>query len=521
MAVARVDLSAFPRLRLNAGDVTGSFRSWMTQFEIAVEVTTINLGDDNDGNARFRGRTKLLALLSAIGSDGVETLQSLGFDVARNEDNAYDEALALMRTHYQREESFYVKTMKFVTASQACGEDEREYLLRVEKLSRTMGFGAQNNELRQRFAVAIAVNGLNESEVRKEMMAQANLTWEQLSARLRARTVARESETIVSEAKAGQFNVRRNIKTEVANVEASERLGGLPGDSDSSTAVSWVSGNARESRRRFDSPKREKSRNKYRSRSSSVSSNDSIGRSGNERRGKHCSPSGSYRPTRRYYSPGRDNRCFQCKKEGHRVRNCPDVYCFTCNGKGHTSKDCPNRYVRSSKGYKSYRKDSRESSGSRSPKSHSVRFAESKSCLYGSDNSIRRMLRANNRPVEFTFDTGAEVSVITEKTSKTLGLELTKPKKGLTGADGSKLNVAGMSKVCIKSTFRSVNALVYVLRGSGRNLLGLPEIRSLNLLGRKMAIVKRKGEECDSGSANEVRTGTPLYASAVAGRSAP
>ena len=84
MAVARVDLSAFPRLRLNAGDVTGSFRSWMTQFEIAVEVTTINLGDDGDGNARFRGRTKLLALLSAIGSDGAETLQSLGFDVARN-----------------------------------------------------------------------------------------------------------------------------------------------------------------------------------------------------------------------------------------------------------------------------------------------------------------------------------------------------------------------------------------------------------------------------------------------------
>ena len=131
------------------------------------------------------------------------------------------------------------------------------------------------------------------------------------------------------------------------------------------------------------------------------------------------------------------------------------------------------------------------------------------------------MLRVNNRPVEFTFDTGAEVSVITEKTSKMLGLELTEPEKALTAADGSKLNVAGMSKVCIKSTFRSVNALVYVLRGSGRNLLGLPEIRSLNLLGRKMAIVKRKGEECDSGSANKFRTGTPSYASAVAGRTAP
>ena len=131
------------------------------------------------------------------------------------------------------------------------------------------------------------------------------------------------------------------------------------------------------------------------------------------------------------------------------------------------------------------------------------------------------MLKVNGKEVEFTFDTGAEVSVVTEKTSKMLGLELTEPEKGLTGADGSKLNVAGMSKVCIKSTFRSVNVPVYVLRSSGRNLLGLPEIRSLNLLGRKMAIVKRKGEECNSGSANKFRTGTPSYASAVAGRSAP
>ena len=36
-----------------------------------------------------------------------------------------------------------------------------------------------------------------------------------------------------------------------------------------------------------------------------------------------------------------------------------------------------------------------------------------------------------------------------------------------------------------------------------------------------MAIVKRKGEECDSGSANKFRTGTPSYASAVAVRPAP
>ena len=81
------------------------------------------------------------------------------------------------------------------------------------------------------------------------------------------------------------------------------------------------------------------------------------------------------------------------------------------------------------------------------------------------------MLRVNNRPVEFTFDTGAEVTVLTEDTSKLLGLELDGPEKCLTGADGSGLNVAGMSEVCIQSTCRSVYDPIYVLKGSGKNLL--------------------------------------------------
>ena len=218
MANVNVNLAAFPKLTLNQSDIGGSFRSWLTQFRIAVELTELNMGVDRNNQNRFAGRTKLLALLSAIGSEGGETLQSLGFDLASADNDAFDDALGLLRTHYVQEDSFYVKTMKFVTVSQACGETERDYLLRVEKLSRTMGFGANNNELRQRFAVALAVNGLRESAVRKEMMEQGDLNWDQLSARLRARQMARESESVVSEAKAGQFNVKRDIKTEVAEV---------------------------------------------------------------------------------------------------------------------------------------------------------------------------------------------------------------------------------------------------------------------------------------------------------------
>ena len=71
---------------------------------------------------------------------------------------------------------------------------------------------------------------------------------------------------------------------------------------------------------------------------------------------------------------------------------------------------------------------------------------------------------------------------MTEKASKKLGLNLNEPDQILSGADGNKLNVLGVAKVTIKSTFRDVDTSVYVLKGSRRNLLGMPEIKKLNLL---------------------------------------
>jgi len=92
------------------------------------------------------------------------------------------------------------------------------------------------------------------------------------------------------------------------------------------------------------------------------------------------------------------------------------------------------------------------------------------------------MLRVNDKEIEFTIDTGAEVSVLNTNSAKNLGLNIVKPAKVLVGADGSQLNVRGMAEVCIASTFRSLNTNVYIMAGSSKNLLGLPDIRGLNLL---------------------------------------
>ena len=82
-----------------------------------------------------------------------------------------------LQTVYESEETVYVKTMKFVTASQAIGENENDYLLRLEDLSKKMTFGTENDALRQEFALAIAVNGMRESSLRSQLMQQNDMNW--------------------------------------------------------------------------------------------------------------------------------------------------------------------------------------------------------------------------------------------------------------------------------------------------------------------------------------------------------
>jgi len=86
------------------------------------------------------------------------------------------------------------------------------------------------------------------------------------------------------------------------------------------------------------------------------------------------------------------------------------------------------------------------------------------------------MLKVNDKEIEFTIDTGAEISMLNTNVAKNLGLNIMKPAKVLVGADDSKLNVRGMADVCIASTLRSLNTNVCIIAGSSKNLLGLPDI---------------------------------------------
>ena len=95
---------------------------------------------------------------------------------------------------------------------------------------------------------------------------------------------------------------------------------------------------------------------------------------------------------------------------------------------------------------------------------------------------FRVYVDVNGRGVDFTLDTGSDVTIITETTSRDLRLELTKPSRYLVGADSTPLNVVGESVVELNNKGLIVSSLTSIIKNATRNLLGIVEIRSLNLL---------------------------------------
>ena len=75
--------------------------------------------------------------------------------------------------------NFFVKTDKFVSVSQLAGEDDRDYLVRVERLSHDAGFD-NADALRRRYCFVLAINGLRDIKLQMELMAKSGLDWEEL-----------------------------------------------------------------------------------------------------------------------------------------------------------------------------------------------------------------------------------------------------------------------------------------------------------------------------------------------------
>ncbi len=198
MALVGFDFDAFPQLVFHPskGDMSHCFKKWLTRFNIAVEMMTVKLGTEAVGGGapqpKFRGRIKVLALLHAIGDDGLEALNSVGFDYSVDTAD-FAAALTALRGVFERTESDYVRTNKFVSAKQMSSEDEVEFYHRVEKLSRALNFG-ENNEIRKQIALSIAVCGLRDADLRRSLMSEEDMTWDSFCTKCKNKVTAKESE---------------------------------------------------------------------------------------------------------------------------------------------------------------------------------------------------------------------------------------------------------------------------------------------------------------------------------------
>ena len=121
-AASGSSFGAFPELIIDQRDVSGSWKKFSKDFVLALEFRELELGTRFNNNPR----TKTVALLKAVGLEGRDFLQSVGFDLRHG---TCEEALELLDGHYGREENIFVKTQKFVLVRQNNGEDERDYLV--------------------------------------------------------------------------------------------------------------------------------------------------------------------------------------------------------------------------------------------------------------------------------------------------------------------------------------------------------------------------------------------------------
>ena len=83
-------------------------------------------------------------IIYTIGEDGQDALDSVGCD-AMNANITYAEVMTHLWNIFGTEETIYVKTHRFVTASQTAGENETDFLLRVEKLSQCLYLGKSDD----------------------------------------------------------------------------------------------------------------------------------------------------------------------------------------------------------------------------------------------------------------------------------------------------------------------------------------------------------------------------------------
>ena len=179
--------------------------------------------------------------------------------------------------------------------------------------------------------------------------------------------------------------------------------------------------------------------------------------------------------------------CYRCgHTPAHDRQQCPakDAVCNKCGKRGHFKRVC------------------------KSAKVGVVQREESEPELSSEDDAFLGAIgqsstdlwvtkaRVNGIFMEFQIDTGAEVTVISERDYKRLGeVALTPSQRTLRGPNQSLLAAKGQFKGKIRVGKRVAEQTIYVVEGLHKSLLGQPAIQALQLLKRIGAVEKGSRSE--------------------------
>ena len=194
--------------------------------------------------------------------------------------------------------------------------------------------------------------------------------------------------------------------------------------------------------------------------------------------------------------------CYRCNRSGHSSNSCrfKEVTCHACKKKGHIAAAC--RSKRSSPAPTR----SRESTPVHSHKTHQMKSelcveeAVSSGDEYflhnvigSSSKPLRVVLTVNGKLLEMELDTGADLSIISEETRKTLlpNLKIHKSTVSLKTYTGEPIKLVGNLHVRVQYQGQQARLVLIVVEGNGPSLLGRNWLKYLRLDWSTIARIHR------------------------------
>ena len=173
--------------------------------------------------------------------------------------------------------------------------------------------------------------------------------------------------------------------------------------------------------------------------------------------------------------------CRRCGSGIHPRHLCPakEAICFRCNRRGHYNSQCLSNTVAMISATPSQPQAEQE-----------AKFLDMIESVQ--DNIWKIEVMVGDKVMLFKVDTGAEVTVISEDTWKSLHSTepLQDPKTFLCGPDCTRLTVLGKITLTLTLNKTCCQQPVYVVKNITKNLLGFPAIKALSLLSHVESIDK-------------------------------